>query len=100
MTMTHKIFDLEIVGCYTLVKTAIVMVLCLSDAEVRCSILSRCMLSNSVILLRHRSSACTLVHVWRYQVILFSLCINTSVVALRNQSSRFLCISLLPNAHA
>src|SRR6266480_7665074 len=60
--------------------------------------LSRCMLSNSVILLRHRSSACTLVHVWRYQVILFSLCINTSVVALRYQSSQFICISLLPNA--
>jgi hypothetical protein len=38
MTMTHKIFDLEIVGCYTLVKTAIVMVLCLSDAEVSISL--------------------------------------------------------------
>ena len=33
MTMTHKIFDLEIVGCYTLVKTAIVMVRLGFDAE-------------------------------------------------------------------
>src|SRR5437667_4124941 len=46
------------------------------------------MLSNSVILLRHHISACTSVHVWRYQVILFSLCINSSVIALRDQSSR------------
>ena len=46
------------------------------------------MLSNSVILLRHHISACTSVHVWRYQVILFSLCINSSVIALRYQSSR------------
>src|SRR6266513_823459 len=63
-----------------------------SRVSVAASIVSKCMLSNSVILLRHHISACTSVHVWRYQVILFSLCINSSVIALRYQSSRFLCI--------